>query len=185
MRAIRWSVSMVMLGTLAGCVLPPPVPPPAPPLVALPGSGKTQAQFQADDAECRTAANNVPINGQAVPASPPAASTPAQAGAAPPAAPQVVIVTPGMVYLRCMTSHSNTVQALAPVHPAFYGYYAPYPIYAGFGDYYPWLYGDGIGFGFYGGYGGWRGGYGGWRGGDFRGGDFRGGEFRGVGGGRR
>ena len=60
MRAIRWLGSTVMLGALAGCVLPPPVPPPAPPLVALPGPGKTQAQFQADDTACRTAADNTP-----------------------------------------------------------------------------------------------------------------------------
>ena len=201
MRTLARIGSVTMLAGLAGCVLPPPLPPPPPPLVALPGPGKTEAQFQADDVACRAAADAAPPVGQtiAVPAPyvAPATNTgqaqvPA-AGAAPaPAAVQSMQITPGMVYLRCMTDHRNVVQPLAPVRPLYYGFYTAYPIYYGFGDTYPWLYGDYIGFGFYGGgfYGrGFREGYG-FRGGDrFRGEDgFRGGSgFRGggFGGGRR
>ena len=182
--------SVAMLGALAGCVLPPPLPPPPPPLVALPGQGKTQAQFQADDALCRSAADASPPAGQTITV-PAAASGQANA----PATVQTVQVTPGMVYLRCMADHQNLVQPLAPVRPLYYGFYPAYPIYYGFGDTYPWLYGNyvGFGFGFYGGGfygGGFRDGFGyrdgfGFRGGEgFRGEEgFRGGGFRG--GGRR
>ncbi len=179
----------VLLSGLAGCVLPPPLPPPPPPLVALPGPGRTQAQFQADDAGCRTVADAAPPSGatitvpapyQAAPSGTAPSSAAAQTQA--PAPQQTVQVTPGMVYLRCMTDHGNVVQPLAPVHPLYYGFYPAYPVYYGFGDTYPWLYGD-YGFGFYGGF---RGGYGGFGYRDgFRGG-YGGGGFRGgYGGGRR
>ncbi len=192
----RWS-GVALAAGLAGCVLPPPLPPPPPPLVALPGPGKTQAVFQADDAGCRAAADATPPTGQTITvpiqgAAPVQATGEAQATA--PAATQTIQVTPGMVYLRCMADHQDIVQPLAPVRPLYYGYYAAYPIYYGFGDTYPWLYGDYFGFGFFGGgfYG--RGFYGGgfrdygFRDYGFRGDGFRGGEgFRGggFGGGRR
>lgn len=168
--------SVVLLAGLAGCVLPPPPPPP---LVALPGPGKTEAQFQADDGTCRAAADaappaetvSVPAQGQ------PSGTSSTQAPATPQ---QMFQITPGMVYLQCMTAHDNVVQPLAPVRPLYYGFYNAYPIYYGFGDTYPWLYGGPFGFGFYGGgfYG--RGFYGGgfYGGGGFHDG-FRGGRFHG------
>ncbi|WP_216850912.1 hypothetical protein [Acidisphaera sp. L21] len=188
MRAVGRVGSLVMAAGLAGCVLPPPLPPPPIPLVALPGPGKTEAQFQGDDGLCRNAANTVPRDGYAAPppgARPPQSNAyrPAQpppqgtqpadtyAGSAQAGEPPPVQVTPGMVYLRCMADHQNIVQPMAPARPVLYGYYPAYPVYAGFGGYYPWLYGDAIGFGFYGGWGGGWGGYrGGWGGGGYRGG---------------
>ena len=205
----RWfrlaCVGWVLVG-LTGCVLPPPLPPPPPPLVALPGPGKTEAQFQADDATCRVAADAAPPSGEiiSVPApyqapaqagAPP--TTPAQTGAVAAAPQQVLQITPGMVYLHCMTSHGEVVQPLPTAPPLYYGFYQAYPVYYGFGDTYPWLYGDYAGFGFFGGFGpgfgfgGYRGrfGYGGYRHGfgyrgyrgGFHGGGFHGGGFHGGG----
>ena len=202
MRAFRRLGCLALLSALGGCVLAPPLPPPPAPLIALPGPGKTQAQFTADDASCRAAADATPIEGLAVsvqptPGEPPPGKPPSGTSAAVPAPgspggqPQTILVTPGMVYLRCMTAHNDAIQPLAPIHPVFYGYYPAYPIYAGFGDYYPFLYGDWIGFGYWGGGWGFRGdgfrdgGFreGGFRGDGFRGGGFGGGGFRGGGGG--
>ncbi len=189
---------MALLAGLTGCYVPPP-PPPQVPLVAIPGPSKTQAQFQQDDAACRTAAaapasapqansftngssavNNVA--GQASSANPSTSPLTGSAGQLQPTGDQM---PPGAVYLRCMVSRANIVQPLATQPPPLYAFYPQYPIYVGFGDTYPWLY-DGFGYGgfyggFYGGYRGYRGGYGygGFRDGGFRDGGFGGGGFRG------
>ena len=178
--------TLALLTGLAGCVVAPPPPSPQIPLVAIPGPTKTQAQFQQDDTACRVAAVALPP----APGSAPAVAAPADPTAVPQQMP------PGAIYLRCMASRDNVIEPLAPARPVLYGYYSDYPIYAGFGDTYPWLYGDYYGFGFYGGFGGGYGRYGfrnygfrdyGFRGGEggFRGGEggFRGGEggFRGGG----
>ncbi|HYZ61233.1 MAG TPA: hypothetical protein VE650_02180 [Acetobacteraceae bacterium] len=158
----------------------------APSLVALPGQGKTYAQFVADDALCRGA---------------PAGSAP-QTGSTQPAQTEGSRVT-GTQYFQCMAARGHTVVSAARAYPYAYGYPYPYPYgYPYYGYYDPWYYpywgayGFAIGIGPGWGWGGW-----GWRGrgfeergfahGEFRGprgfggGGFRGGEggFRGGGGG--
>lgn len=204
---------------LAACVVAPPLGPPEVPLVAVPGPTKTEAQFRQDDATCRAASVELPpgdADGPAAAANPaPRASAGgAAAGAAdgraaaatqqapPTAAP------PGVTYLRCMEVRNNLIEPLVPDGPPLYGYYAAYPVWASFGDPYPWYYGNYVSFGFYGGrwygrgwyggryYGGrYYGGYGGrwgdgwrggWAGGRYGGGGgfgpgFRGDGFRGGG----
>lgn len=173
-KLVRLTTIMLLTG-LGGCVLPPPLPLPPPPLVALPGPGKTEAQFQADDGACRAEADRAPPS-ETITLSQP--TNPPTGAPAPTAMQPTVQMTPGMIYLRCMVAHQNVVQPLAPVHPVYYGFYPAYPIYYGFGDSYPWLYGGPFGFGFYGG-----GFYGrGFHGGGFREGGFHEGGFRGGGG---
>jgi len=163
-----WKFGAVMLlGGLAGCVAPTP-----PPLVAVPGPAKTDAAFRQDDAACRAVAAALPPVAAPSPVSQhtAAASTNGQA-AVQPAAAEPLATPPRVVYLNCMTAHNNAAVPLPRVQPAYVGYPA-YPVYAGFGDYYPWLYGnDVVGFyGFYGGCCGWYGGgfQGGWDQGGFR-----------------
>lgn len=176
---------MLMAG-LAGCVAPQPQ---NVPLVALPGPAKMEAEFRQDDTTCRAASVTLPAEPAARTAQPtPGTAQPAPGAAQ--AAPEQGF-SPGMLYLRCMAARGNTVEPLAPVRPVLYGYYAPYPVWVGYGGlYYPWLYGNYIGVGFYGGGfygGGWGGyrGYGhGYYGGGFRSEGFHGGGFHG-GGGRR
>ena len=169
----KTSFALLAVGSLAGCYVPPPVvvqqgAPSQVPLVAVPGPGKTEAQFHQDDAACRTA--------PPIPARPGPAGN--QAGAA--------VDPPGVAYLRCMTAHNDTVEPLAPeMQPVLYGYYPAYPVYAGIDYGFPVFYGEfGFGFGgyrdrFYGG-GFDRFGFG--RGGFERGGFERGGFDRGGGG---
>ena len=162
---------VLLLGSLAGCVVPPPPPPPAIPLVAVPGAAKTAADFKQDDTACRAEANPPPST----------ASQPTAAGTQPPAAQPTPNPAPAETYLRCMSAHNNVVQPAAATLPAVYGYYPAYPLYAGLYDpyFYPGFYGGYYGaFGFYGGCcGGFRGGYGGFREGGFGGGGFHGGGF--------
>ena len=173
----RLLAALALVG-VTGCTV---IPPPPPPLVALPGPTKTQASFAQDDVVCRVAAGQAqpaavaPRAPPAQPATPAASTAPLAPGSAAP-----LPLTPGELYLRCMASRNNVIQPLAVVRPAFYGFYDAYPVYAGFGDYYPFLYG-----GYFGGYyGGFRGGYyGGFHGGF--GGGYGGGGFHGGGGGRR
>jgi hypothetical protein len=184
------------LGAMDGCTV---VPPP-PPLVAIPGPSKTQAAFEQDDAACRATAFQAPpvqaASGQAAsnqapsgqPGNAAAGHSTGGATMTPPAAALASDTAdpmpPGLAYLGCMATRNNIVEALPIAPPAFYGVAPAYPVYAGFGDYYPFLYGDSVGVGFYGGFGGgYRGGYGG----GFRdgyGGGFRGG-YGGGGYGRR
>ena len=222
---------------LSGCVAPPPPPPVAPVvppqalLGAFPGPGKTEVSFRQDDAACQAAAarpypaplagvpapgaGGVQAGGEQPGAVRPGQGGPGQVGPGQVGPGQGGDYTPGMVYLRCMVVHGDTVQPVQASQPAVYAYYLPYPVYYGFGDYNPWLYGGAfdVAFfgGFYGGFGrfgygrfgygpgfgyrgfdGYRGGggYGGFRGGDYGGfhgggGGFGGGFHGGGGGGFR
>ena len=194
-------VTAMLLGALGGCAEPPPPPQSPPLLVAYPGPTKTTAQFQADDAVCRSAASHPAGAIASGPGSPMRAPTTSGGNETPssatpdPAAPQLAGTpptppsTPGTVYLQCMAAHYNIVQPVAPDVPVAYTYYDPYPVYLGFGDYYPFLYGGYFGFGYFGRYGGYRG-FHGYRGGygfrdgfGYRGGyGFRDGGFRNGGG---
>lgn len=177
---------------LSGCVLPPPPAAYAPQqvqYVAVPGPGRTEAQFHAEDLLCRAAAAQLPPG--------PGVVVPSSTGTGTGTATGAVVVDPalqeppGVTYFRCMAAHGNQIQPLPQVAPPLYAAYAAYPVYVGgYGDYYPWLYGPGyFGGGFYGGYGfgfGYRGGYGfrggygyGGYGGGFRGGFGYGGGFGG------
>lgn len=170
-RGLRVRVlGMAGAGVLAGCAAPPPpplayLPPPVQqsgPLVAVPGPGKTQAAFQADDQSCRADADQVP---------------PTAANLAPPADPNVMDpnapVPPGVVYLRCMTARGNQVQALqAAAAPVLYAYPVAYPVYAGVGFGFPLFYDSAFIFRFYG-----RRFYGPYYGGFYRGGFYRGGFY--------
>ena len=153
---------IVVVGVLSGCVQVPPVPPAM--LVAYPGQGRTEAVFRTDDAACQGEAARWGA----------AAGAPVAAGEA------VEGLSPGQVYLRCMAMRGNVVQPMVASMPAavVYRSYLAYPVYSGFGDYSPWLYGGYGGFGYYGRFGGYRGFYGNREGYGFRGG-FREGGFRG------
>jgi len=182
----------LLMGGLGGCAAQLPAQPS--PLVALPGPAKTEAQFRDDDTACRTEALQASAN---VPAQPTAAQPAvAQPAAAQPALDQsqpsantavAAAMPPGAVYLRCMTARQNVVEALNPTPPPLYGYYAPYPTYAGIGFGYPFFYDNFFAFGFYhGGYGRFHGGHGGYGRGGYAGHGFAGGGsgFGGRGGGR-
>ncbi len=191
----------LLMGGLCGCAAQSPAQPS--PLVALPGPAKTEVQFREDDAACRTealqASSNVPSQSTAVqPAVAQTAAAQPTLGQGQPSADTAAAMPPGVVYLRCMTARQNVVESLNPTPPPSYGYYAPYPLYAGVGFGYPFFYDNFFTFGFYhGGYGhfhGGHGGYGGFRNGGygrggfggrgFAGGGFGGGGFGGRGGGR-
>jgi len=128
----------LLMGELGGCAAQSPAQPS--PLVALPGAAKTEAQFREDDAACRTEALQAPSN---VPSQPTAVQpAAAQSAAAQPTLAQgqpsantaaAAAMPPSVVYLRCMTSRQNVVGSLNPTPPPLYGYYAPYPLYAGVG----------------------------------------------------
>ena len=182
-----------MFSLLAGCVAAPPPTP----YVAYPGPSKTPALFVQDDASCRAAAAQsvtaaAPRQPAAASQAPNAQAAGAQAAVAQAAAAQAAAAQPPpeAVYLQCMASHDNIVRPLAPPRPPPYAYYVPDPLYP-YGDYAPFLYGDFVGIGFFGGCCGvlsrgfYRGGYGGGfrDGGGFRGGGgFQGGGFHGGGG---
>ena len=163
MRAI-WMLGAVLLaGGLSGCVPPPQqqalvyAAPPSAPLVAVPGPGKAEAAFRADDAACQADVARLPPGraGQPSAAQLRAAQAAGQAaGAAPelmPLPPEEL--PPGAAYLRCMTSRGNQVQALQAAAPPAYGYLAAYPVYAGIGYGYPFFYDDPFLLRFYGGFG--------------------------------
>ncbi len=180
---MRWSLlgaAAAALG-LAGCVPPPPPPVyavPAPaavpgqeaPLVAVPGPGKSEAAFQADDQACRADVARLPARSGARPT--PAQLRAAQAAAADPSVPPPPpeALPPGPAFLRCMTARGNQVSPLQAqqAFPA-YAYLPAYPVYAGVGFGYPFFYDDPFLVRFYGGYG-YRGygfgryGFGGYRG---------------------
>ena len=134
----------LLMGGLGGCAAQSPAQPL--PLVALPGAAKTEAQVREDDAACRTEALQAPSN---VPSQPTAVQpAAAQSAAAQPTLGQgqpsantaaAAAMPPGVVYLRCMTSRQNVVESLNPTPPPLYGYYAPYPLYAGVGFGYPFF----------------------------------------------
>jgi len=157
----------LLMGGLGGCAAQGP----AQPLVTLPGPAKTEAQFREDDAACRTEALQAsaavptqPTAAQPAVAQPVAAQPPLGQGQPSANTAAAAAMPPGVVYLRCMTVRQNVVESLNPPPPPLYGYYAPYPIYAGVGFGYPFFYDNFFAFGFYhGGYGGYgRGGYGGY-----------------------
>lgn len=199
-------VAATVVLALGGCATPPPPPPPL--LVAYPGPTKTTADFQADDTACRGLAAQPPgppqpaLTGRSsaaaaesrVPQSSPPNPNDAQQAGTPPQSPS----TPGSIYLQCMAARYNIVQPIEPDVPVAYAYYNPYPVYLGYGDYYPFLYGSYFGVGYFGRYGGYRGfhgyrgGYGfhngfgyrggyGFGGGGYHGGGFHGGGFHGYG----
>lgn len=119
------------------------------PLVAVPGPGKTQAQFAADDMACRSAPAQAAGRSRAA-AAEPGTSFPslAQGG-------QPVGDSPGVGYLRCMASRNNTVEPIEEPQPLpVYGYYPAYPVYAGYDYGFPVFYDDFFGLGFYYGFGG-------------------------------
>ncbi len=173
MRTVQRLGAITLVGGLTGCVVAP-LPPQQIPLVAVPGPAKTDVVFRQDDLACRAAAVELPPDAPAPARPAPTAqgtTSPAAAVSSPDALPPM---PPAVIYLRCMENRGNIVQPMAPAYasgpPVVYGYYPGYPVYAGFGDTYPWLYGDSFGFyrgGWVGGWGGgWRGGWGGgWRGG--------------------
>jgi hypothetical protein len=171
---LRAIATATLLTGLAGCVAVPMQQPGPPLLVAYPAQGKPEPAFREDDTLCRTASGQTPAPGTEL--------------------------SPGQIYLRCMASRGNIIQPVqgsqqvAYAQPATYAYDPPFPIYAAYDGYYPWLYGGYLGGGFgFGGYrGGYdRGGYGAFRDGSFRDGGFHGGGFDGgfhgggFGGGRR
>ena len=172
-------LSPLLLCGLAGCVVPYPIAPPQVPYVAVPGPTKTEAQFRQDDTTCRAFAVQLPQEPARSAEGPPAAAPSQQAAAQQASAGALPPEPPGAVYLHCMAVRGNPIEPLAQTAPLLYGFYRPYPLYVGYGGYYPWLsggyYGPYVGgfygFGFnhgygWGGYGGLRGGgYGGYRGG--------------------
>lgn len=174
MRMATMLKSALVVGGLAGCAAQPPTP-----LVALPGPAKTEAQFREDDAACRTEALRAPASAVAQSAASQPAPGQDQASAS-----TATVMPSGVVYLRCMTARQNVVAPLEPAPPALYGYYAPYPVYAGVGFGYPLFYDTAFAPGFYrGGYGRLYGGYPifGFRHGGFHNGGYHGGGYHGGG----
>lgn len=185
---MRGSMVLVLLAGLglSGCV----VTPPPPLLVAYPGPNKTEPLFRADDAACQGEAVRGPVVSAPAPAAASRPGGPVTPGnsVAVTSAGEVPTLTPGIVYLRCMAMRDNVVQPLVTRSPTVVVYrnYPAYPVYSGFGDYYPWLYGGYGDLDYYGRFGGYRG-YGfrdgyafhdGFRGHEgFRDGGFRGGGW--------
>jgi len=178
----------MMLAALGGCAAPFPPPAPAQQLLAAyPGPGKAEDVFRADDAACQAGAAQGVVAAPTPPAprgpglprtvAPAAQPAPVPTAAVDdgdPGAPDPATLSPGQLYLRCMVARRNIVQPVAVANPVGYAYYAPYPIYAGYYDDLPWLYGGffglGLGFGFGRGYG--------YRGYGYRGYGYRHGGYR-------
>lgn len=167
MRVVGMLGAVLLAGGLGGCVPPPQqqalvyAAPPSAPLVAVPGPGKAEAAFRADDGACQADVARLPPGraGQPSAAQLRAAQVAAQtAGQAAGVAPELMPLPPeelppGAAYLRCMTSRGNQVQALQAAAPPAYGYLAAYPVYAGIGFGYPFFYDDPFLLRFYGGFG--------------------------------
>jgi hypothetical protein len=200
MRVLAVSLALAAAVGLTGCVAPPPT---GPSVLALPGANKSLAQFQTDDAGCRTYAQRV-----IGPTSP--AQAAAQSGVGSAAVGTVLGAAAGAAigagagtglvlgagagatnlaysgaavqrqydaaYIQCMVANGDKVQsypAYAGVVPGPYAY-LPYPYaYPYFGYGYPGYFAGPVIAFGFGGGWGW-GGWGGWHGG-WRGG-YRGGR---------
>ena len=124
------------------------------PLVAVPGPGKTEAQFQADDRVCRADIARLPARQRQPTAAQLRAAQAAEADPnAPPPPPSAL--PPGAAFLRCMTARGNQVQPLQAQGQALpvYANLPAYPVYAGVGYGYPYFYDDVFLLRYYGGYG--------------------------------
>ncbi|HEY4250721.1 MAG TPA: hypothetical protein VGM87_05960 [Roseomonas sp.] len=134
---------LIPLG-LGACAV---IPPDGPQVLSTPPGGKTLAQFQAEDSNCRTYAS-----AQIGYGAPGQAANQAVVGSTPPVLQQRY----DAAYAQCMTSAGNALQmppAVVHVYDGPYAYPYAYP-------YYPFFYGSYASFGFRRGFYGYRSGYG-------------------------
>lgn len=155
-------LALVMPGILAGCAEAPSAmkavdgaqAEPRRPLIVVPGPGREDTRFQADDGLCRANVARMAAENAAKPAAqrPPPMPSEAEMRAARATVlgaaggrlgdrpPPITALPPGVAYLRCMMVQGHDVRQLRAQPPATYALFAEEPVFAGSGYGLPFFY---------------------------------------------